>query len=312
MELSNDQKMEILNRMKAHPMLENLQSRVKGCIFGPNGAGKTVAAVGLARKLIGPDKLIVFVDYTEGYDSLRNHKGLIPNVLPIPYESMEQLYVIAESVYRNIPPFVNVGAIIFDDMDFMTASELTLLWHKRVKENPGSKSDKDKPDRPEYLKLTFRVSEILDFIIKQTPNVHLLITAHDYKMKAKDSDVVIGVIPGFNPALAKEIVGKLQMAVHMTAKEVRRQDEKAEYVRSVQVHPTALIDCKTRVGCDKLRYEIGEFVNHVAEWSLQGRPEDSEAEALRRDIETSKLMTENDEFFGQTLVDDDDAPLVVA
>lgn len=309
MEITAATKQEILERMRSAPMLDKITPRLKGCIYGPNGVGKTTLAVGMLRRILGPEPLIVFVDTNEGYLSLRNHEGLTKNVLPIPYESVEQLYVIAESVYRNIPPFVNVGGIIFDDADFMASAELNKLWHSRVKAG-GSKSDPEKPARPEYLKLGFRFMEVLNFIFQQTPQVHLILTAHDGQIKNKEGDTVLKVIPGFNPALAKDIAGVMQFVVSMTAKVANR--DTAEYIREIQVHPTAIVDCKTRIGCDKLKYEAIEFTRHVHNWLKAGAKEDDEKTAIRREIETSRLTTEDDEIhFQSTSVEEDDAPTLV-
>lgn len=306
------EKTALLSRMRQNaPLLENKTSRARICIYGDNGVGKTVAAVGMARKLIGPDKQIIFVDKTEGYESLRNHKSLVPNVRPISFESVEQLYVLAETIYAEKEPFGNVGAIILDDFDLMTAEDLNILWHNRVALGT-SKLDPEKPERPEYLKLGFRTTEVLDFVLNQTPSVHLFLTAHMREKKTPDGQTVLKVFPGFNPALASEIGSRMLVIGHMTGKYVPGGEKNVpSYAREIQVHPTTIVDAKSRVGCGKIKYEIGEFVQHIYEWSVEGRPQDNEADAIRMEIKTSKVETADDEIFGSPTEVDDDTPVMM-
>ena len=299
-------KKSILLKMQSNSVhVDQKSSRIKALIYGASGVGKTVLAVAIARQLIGPNKDIIFVDVDEGYESLRNHPSLLKRVIPIQYDSVEQLYVIAEAVaHGGHKPFDNVGAIIFDDADFMAAQDLNELWHNRVINSPTSKLDPEKPERPEYLKLGFRFNEVLDFIYSHTPNVHLFLTTQEKEKKSQDGSVVLNVFPGFNPALAGEVKAKLLIVCRMTAKEVKDGDN-ANYVRTVQVHPTMMVDAKTRIGCNKIRYDATDFLHHVVNWVESGRPEDKEIDAVRVDISTKKMVTPEDIVIGGT---DDDTP----
>lgn len=297
--------------MGASNLLENKQSRAKICLYGDNGTGKTTTAVAMARKLIGPDKKIVFVDTNEGYESLRNIPGLAKNIELVKFESAEQLYVLAELIHEGAAPYDNIGAIVFDDMDFMAAADLNRLWHDRVAKGKST-LDPDKPERPEYLKLGFLYTDTLEHIYNKTPDIHVFITTHAKEKKTKDGDTVLKIFPGFNPALANEIMGRLLVLGHMTAKEIKGGEKNAaRYERSIQVHPTYLIDAKSRIGCEKIRYEVMEFIAHVADWSKSGRGAENEAAAIKRDLKTSKVMTVEDELAAATTLVDDDSPVIV-
>lgn len=220
MNIDPSDRKKFLDQMREAPLLEEKVSRIKGCFYGDNGVGKTVGAVAAIRRIIGPDPIIIFVDVNEGYDSLRNHKALKKNVKPIPFQSIEQLYVIAEAIFKRSPGFENVGGIVLDDADFMANIDLNYLWHKRVEEKADSKLDPDKPERPEYLKLGFRFTEVLEYVFSNTPDVHLMMTAHIGEKKTDDGKTVLKTFPGFNPALTKEIEGRLQFVGYMTANEL--------------------------------------------------------------------------------------------
>lgn len=308
-EISAADKRAMRERMLNAPLLENKRSRVKACIYGPNGAGKSVWAVGLLRKLLGPDPLIIFVDTNEGYESLRNHPNLMKNVKPIAFESIEQLYVIAEEVFKGEGMFANVGGIVFDDADFMAKEDLNRLWHDRVARN-DSKSDPEKPDRPEYLKLGFRFIGVMDFIFKKTPDVHLILVAHEGNKKSEDGKVILNTYPGFNPALSDEIAAKVNLVAYMTAKATRdKATDVVRYERKMQVHPSTLTVAKTRIGCDKMVYGAGELLNHIYDWVMEGRTELSEKEVILREKETSKMLSEIDKE--RIEVDEDDVPALV-
>lgn len=307
MEIDKAKKREILQDIEDHTVdLSQKISRVKGVIYGPWGSGKTTWAMSVLRAILGPDKTIIFVDHNDGWESLRNHKSLVPNVKVIPYRSLEQLQVIAEAVYRKAGWYANVGGIILDDADFMADDHLISLWHNR---RGDSKSDPDKPDRPEYLKLGFAFMEILETVFQHTPDIHLILTAHDGKSKSKDGQVVTGIYPGFNPALAEKIAGRVQLVGYMAARNVKRADNKPEYTRTIQVHPTGIISAKSRIGCEKVIYTDKELRQHLVKWALEGRPEDPEKDAILKEIETSRTTTNNDLIAAGE--EDDDTPVLV-
>lgn len=273
-------------------------SRIKGVIYGASGVGKSVLAAVLAKKLTNKD--IIFVDRTDGFLSLRNHDNwnLTDRIKVVTYESIEQLSVLAAMVQYKQGNYDNVGAIIFDDADLMLDSQLNLVWDKRVQEGSSSLPD-DKPERPDYLKAQKQFMQVINDVYDNTPGVHLLMTAQETERK-NDQGTTLGYRPGFSPATGLEIKALQQLVVRLTAKQDKSADE-VTYTRTVQVHPTSRIDAKTRVGFTQVDVPYMEFISTVTDWSLNGKPQENEREATKRDIETVK----------STKVTDDDAPVFV-
>lgn len=305
------EKKELLARMAAQATSANDKtSRLKAIIYGDSGVGKSVLAVGLAKKLTS--KKIIFIDTTDGWMSLRNHPALMNGVIVLPYESIKSLSVMAEATLFNQPPFDDVGAFIFDDADVMAAKQLNIIWGERAEgQRQGtvvSKLDQDVPERPDYMKLLAQFGEVVDDIYIKTPDIHLIMTAGVGEKKSIDGQSTLKMYPGFSPAVAKELKSKQSLVVYMKAREIKGEDT-ATYERTIQCHPTGVIDAKTRIGIDVVRMEAVAFVKHVAEWSLGGRKEDSEKDAIIKELETVKMITEDDAEL--LAADNDEAPVFV-
>jgi hypothetical protein len=285
----------LLDRMeKGAKSPDEKRSRIKGILYGPKGGGKTILAVRTAKRLLkGTGKKIIFVDNTEGWESLKNHPDLLEGVeiKVVDFESIEQLSVLAGAIFfEETELFTNVGAIIFDDANRMAEKQLNRLWATRVEK--GSTLDPDKPERPEYLKLQIQFMEVVNDIITKTPDIHIFLTSHASEKKSADGQVIIKTFPGFNPALSEALGGSMNIVAYMKAKEKDRNNP--VYERIVQVHPTSTIDAKTRVGFPTVRVTDNEFVKHVVAWSESGGNEESENAAVKRDIETMKTSTDDD------------------
>ncbi len=306
----------ILARMESSAVdAAEKKGRLKAVLYGDSGVGKTVLAVGTAQAITPPDKEIIFVDRTEGWASLKNHPSLLRRVRVIPFESIDQLSVLANAVFWKGGSFNNVGAIIFDDADFMVADHLNVIWGKRVEANTST-LDPDKPERPDYLKVQKQFMEVLSDIYTKTPDVHLIMTAGTGEKKSDDGKVVLKTFPGFSPALAKEIKSLQGVVGYVKAKEVKNREDPdtATYERTIQVYPTSMIDAKSRLGIGTLRMPVNDFVHFLTEWVENGGTEDNEKKSVLLELETSKLVTGDDILIGTIEVtdDDDDTPVFVS
>ncbi len=284
---------EIMSRLNENTIDASKKiSRVKGTLYGDSGAGKTVILTLLAKKLIKPGQIVLFIDRSEGWVSLRNHKdaNLPDDVKIVEFESIEQLSVIADAIYRKVGYFGDVGAVVLDDADLMASDQLNNIWAKRVMENTST-LDKDKPERPDYLKLLMQFMEVITDIYKKTPDVHLLMTAHTGKTKNKEG-AVLGVFPGFSPALADQIKAEQTFVGRLTAKAVSKDDTR--YERFVQTYPTSMVDAKTRIRFPKVNNPVGSFISDIVEWSSTGLPEITEKEAVKLEITGKTIVTEAD------------------
>lgn len=280
--------------------LEDVNSKIarfKGLIYGPSGTGKTVFAVGMMKAILKEQKKqrIVYVDTSEGWVSIRNHKGLADNVLFVPFRGYDYLETLLLAIQKGVGKFENVGGIILDEATKMAARDLTLVFKARGKS--------EAPEWPDYFKALERMKQLLTFIYEESPSLNLIMVGHE-KDKKNNEGVVIKTFPSFNPQVAEEIKGDLHLVTRATTKQTGRQGEPV-YTREYQVHPTTLVDAKTRVAGLPVKTDAQTLIAKTVDWLKKGAPEQEVNEPA---VDVEKVVEELD----NVTVDNDDAPVYVA
>lgn len=238
--------------------------RIKAMIYGPKGTGKTVFALQYTKAILkkfneGKQK-IVYIDTSEGWVALRNHPGLLDDVIIIPFMSFEHLEVLLTAINRGSGKYAEVGAVILDEFSLMVSRDLEKTYLTR-------KPDALIPEWKDYNIESFRVRRLISAIYV-TSRLHLVAISHE-KEKKNEEGMVLRVFPNFNPAIGDEIMRDMHVVAYMTAKSVTKNNT-PKYEREFQVHPTNRVEAKTRVGGLNVKATPKELLERSVEWLAKG------------------------------------------
>lgn len=255
--------------------IENIETRAKVLIDGPKGVGKTVFVVSFAKAVMAQfsptDKQeLVYVDTSEGYVSLRNHPKLNTKIRVVRYRNLQYLGTLLMAIKAGAPPFDHVGALVLDEFSKMAERDLEEYTLKR---DPEALI----PEWPDYNQSQFRAKMLMKQIY-EIPNLHLFMVSHEKDKKNKQGDTIL-TMPNFNPQFGEVIMQDLHVIGRMTAKAVKNRAGQAEYTREIQVHPTGLIEAKTRVGGLPVKVSPGELITRTLDWL--SNPEADVAEEVK-------------------------------
>ena len=239
---------EIMQRIEYLATLrEDLSTKdvnLKALIYGESCFGKTVAAMQLAQVITPPDKTIEFIDFLEGWASLRNHPGLTNRSSRQQYQGLSQLEFLAIAIKRRVPPFDNVGTVILDELSGMAKADLDIVNRAAIAKD-ANKDENTPPAWPEFLTNTQRLRKTITQLMQA--EINLIFVAHIREDKDDKTGKVI-TRPAFMPAFSDIFRQMLHLVAHLSATEVTSEDEMTNYRRLFQVHPTQSISAKTRIG----------------------------------------------------------------
>ena len=293
--------------------VEDINSKVarfKGMLYGPSGTGKTVLALRLMQAILEgrPKNRIVYVDTSEGWTSIRNHPGLAENVLFVPFKGYDYLETVLFAINANAGKFANVGGIILDEATKMSHRDLERVF---VHRSETAKTKPEAPEWPDFYRALTRMKMLLTFIYENAPDVNLIMVGHEKDKKNKDTGAVVFTYPSFNPQVAEEVKGDLQLLGRVTAKQTGRQGD-AQYAREIQVHPTTLIDAKTRVSGLPVKTDAETLIAKTVEWLQRGAPDERDVRNVMLEQATHQPVNAADiEARLDELDTDDDAPVFV-
>lgn len=196
--------------------------------YGPPGVGKSVFA-GTAPKNL-------FVDVEKGSMSLNNHKELA-DVTVLEFKSVRQLELLIEKLAAGA--FGDrFETIVIDSFSELQKRDLDDIVRKAASEDASR--NKFLPIGPDYNINTEHL-RVIASALRDLP-MHVIVTAHA-KEEKDDATGRVLVRPNLTPKLAGTMAGIFDVVGYMT---VNGSGESA--TRTLQVHPTASVVAKSRVG----------------------------------------------------------------
>lgn len=258
---------------------------IKALIYGESGVGKTVAALQLAQSIKGRGK-ILYIDAVEGWVSLRNHSGLMDDVIRIKYEGLSQLELIHDLFVAGDDFVKDVEVVIFDEISVIAKNDLDVVLKASLKSDPNK--DPDVPTWPDMNANTHRMRKMTINFMKL--DVHQIYLSH----LREDEDKNLGYKvrrPEFMPKLNTTIREGLHLVAFMKADE-RKHAGNIEYVRSLQVHPTKTVVAKSRIGGMGIHTTMSDLIKTTVEW-MQGKVDTVEVQDVVDDT-TSGIFTDDD------------------
>mgnify|MGYP001026586766 CR=1 FL=1 len=238
--------------------LEFTKKNLKAMLYGRSGKGKTVLATALAQTITPSEQTICYVDSFEGWVSLDNHEGLKDRVRRFRYGGFSQLEMLADAIRQGLVDEKNkinygqFGTIILDEFSTMVDQDLALITRHRASQD-GEK-DPDTPTWPDQNTSIRRTNNVLAPLLKL--NLNVILVAHYREDKINN---LVTLSPAFLPKAQPKIKEPLHLVAYVDATAVQGSQE-AQYVRSVQVHPTAAVDAKCRLPISQIRIAPEDLV----------------------------------------------------
>jgi DNA polymerase III delta prime subunit len=278
-ELTDEQKIELLAE-KMHT-LDSLEVKLtfKGMFYGESGCGKTVTAIRLARRLVGRDSKVLYIDSGEGWVSLENFPKLKQGVVRLPSSGVNTLEIIAKAIRAKSTSFGTIGAIILDEGSTIADVDLDRVVKTRAQSDPTK--DPDTPTQPDFNTSGNRVRKAFSALYN-LDGVHVIVVAHI--RKDKDNRGVEVTSPRFLPSLGPKLREPLHLVAYFTA-DILANAEPVDYARKAQVHPSRTVVAKTRIGGFPAEVSIDDLIKGVVEWANTKRETLSEEQTEVQDNE---------------------------
>lgn len=283
--------------------MDKTESFVKACVYGPSGVGKTVFAMKMAHAVCPTGKKILFIDASEGWVSLKNHKGLVDNVDRMLYMGKSQIEVLLGAIRDDVEGFSDYGVIVLDEISTMLKFDQRTVLKAHVSRNMKD-VDADMLQWPQYNASTQRFSELLLNILTAVnkKGVHLIFVAHLRTDKNKYNLPVES--PSLTASFAETFKESLHLVARLSATETKNaSSDNTRYTWSLQVHPTTGVVAKSRIGGLPLNTTPENLLAVMTEW-LKGK---GDTESTDREPEQEILIGEKendvDTQFGGIVVD---------
>lgn len=286
--------------------MDKTESFMKGCIYGPSGVGKTVFTMKLAKRICPPGKKILFIDASEGWVSLKNHKGLTSSVDRMLYLGKSQIEILLKAILDDEEGFNNYGVIVLDEISTMLKVDQRVVLKNHVKKNLKD-VDSDMLQWPQYNASTQRFSELLINILNAVnrKGIHILFVSHMRVDKNKANLPVES--PSLTASFSETFKEGLHLVGRLSATETRKaasDSDDTRYTWSVQVHPTTGVVAKSRIGGLPVNTTPENLLETITEW-LAGNGENEETDR-EPEQETILIGEKEDDVdgFGGIIVSD--------
>ncbi len=283
---------------------------INAMLYGISGGGKSVLAQMIAQAITAPDKTILHLCTGDGWKSGKNHPGALDRLIPMEYVAMAQIEAIVDAVKASktssdprLDRFRNIGAVILDELSTMTDMDLDTVTQSRsfdnmgkpVKNKDGTIKDPDSPDWPDRNTATNRGRKIL-YKLVSTPEVHVIAIAHE--RKDQDHRKVTITCPSFWQALRAKVKEPLDFVGRVEGN-ISEANGQPYYSRTVQCHPSKLVDAKTRIGGLDVFEDFDSLVSKMKVWLESGGQKVDESLPV---VLPSELPREHlDDFEGESV-----------
>lgn len=237
---------------------EQITSDFTGLFYGPIGSGKTTFIVALAQALAEGGR-ILYLDSSDGWVSLKKFPGLLENLVRVRFESLADVTAIAEGIRKKSKGFEDIKVVVIDE----GSSIANEVLYDVVRDKNGVGKDAVLPEieGKDYGPMGQLYMAALNRL-HAIEGLHILIVAHD--AQRKDHRNVELTYPDFSPKLRKE-VSKLMHAVGYISTQIKGVGAKTEYVREIQLQPSALISAKARFD-SPLKMDFPDTIEAITSW----------------------------------------------
>jgi hypothetical protein len=257
------------------PMDES-HPRFLGCFYGELGTGKTVLAAMAANALGGK---WLYIDTAEEFTTLavnEQWRPLIKNMTRMRYAGLSQFDALCTAIKEGTPGFQYDGIIIDKSSQI---AERDLITVTRTKKGIGTINDPDLPEWPHRNVAAYRFRDALNKII--STRCHIIHVAGVRYDKNKMNIEMTG--PGFSRSIYNAIADPMQIVGLVTADVVPNKGQE-DYIRRVQVQPTATVVAKSRINGLGLSLTFEQLIEGISAFA---RGERSLVDASLAAIEVS-------------------------
>lgn len=247
------------------------QARFRGCLYGNSGSGKTVLAQRIMQTIVPEGKGILYVDTSEGWVSIRNHPELMRRTQAIPFTTIEDIRVIASAIKNKVGIYQYIGGVILDEGSSMAQIDTDRVFEARKISSIGSRNPVESlvPEWPDYNAALQRFRQ-MNAELFDIDGLHVIIVAHVSDKKDKQGNIV-NMFPSFSPKIAAKVKEPLHLVAYCTSEfKPDPSSDGVKYEREIQVHPTKMIDAKTRLPIKSLTINSDLLAGIVQDWLASG------------------------------------------
>jgi hypothetical protein len=190
-----------------------------------------------------------------------------------PLESADDLTALGAALLAKEGMFAYIGCVVVDESSVIASDNLTDNIRQRLGV-PADQVVRAVPEWPDYNANQVEMSSAIG-ALEAVDGVHVIQVAHI--RYDKDNRGVERMGPDFTPGLSKKLRRDVHLVAKLDARLDRNSDDEApEYIRELQVQPSALVVAKTRIGGLPVKVHPDTLVSEIALWLGSGElaPED--------------------------------------